>query len=277
MRLSVCITTINAVDALKLCLQTLWQSKVKPYQVVVSDDSLLPEIQQQNRHIVEQYSQTNYVIGPRLGVCANRNNALDRLPSPSDFIVFIDDDICVAADFIANAVSRYKTMTPKQRQLTFLTGGTPNRVSFRGYFTPSDLPSCVDLHTAFFPTSFFQCEKWDENIFFGFEDALLCLQAIKLGYRILYCPELRVVDTRSGKSTLDKGGYGGVSEYKIYIEAARLYIGVKRYREIEPNILKLVAFLIIYFLHMSIYLFRQQALRAWSDILRRSNVNRLFN
>lgn len=276
MRLSVCITTINSVNALKSCLQALWQSSVKPSQVVVSDDSLLPEIQQQNRHIADQYSHTEYVLGPHLGVCANRNNALVNL-SPADFVAFIDDDICVAPDYIANVLDKYQTLTPQARQRTFLTGGISSKVSFRGYFSPSDSPSCVDLHTAVFPTSFFAQEKWDEKIFFGYEDALLCLRAIKQGYRILHCPELMVVDTRSGQSTLEKGGFGQVKEYEIHVEAARLYMSIQRYKEIEPNMVKLITFLIIYFLHMNIYLFRKQALKAWPDLLRLAHFHELFS
>lgn len=274
MRLSICITTMNAVDALESCLKAIWQSTVKPNEVVVSDDSRSPEIQQQNCQIVARYTQTKYILGPHLGVCANRNNAYKNL-SPCDFVAFIDDDICVTNDYIDKALKRYQSLTPLKRQQTFLTGGSPNRISFRGYFVPSDLPSCVDLHTAVFPTSFFELEKWDENIFFGFEDSLLCLQAVELGYTILLCPELKVIDTRAGQSTLDKGGYGKVSEYEIYIEAARLYIGIKRYREVEPNILKLIAFVIVYVVHMSAYLFRQQALKAWPDLIRHAHLEKI--
>jgi GT2 family glycosyltransferase len=276
MQLSVCVTTINAVDALNSCLEALWNSTAPPSHVVVSDDSSNWKIQQQNRQIVERYPNTDYVSGPCLGVCANRNCALKNLP-PCDFIAFIDDDICVEPDYFANALSRYRSLSSETRQQTFLTGGIPHKLSFRGYFCPSDLPLCVNLHTAVFPASFFARQQWDENIFFGFEDALLCLQALQQGYSILHCPELKVRDTRSGKSTLGKGGFGRITQYQIYIEAARLYIGIKRYREIEPDRLKLIFFLIIYFLHMNLYLSRKQALRAWPNILRLSRITKLFN
>ncbi len=275
MRLSVCITTMNAVDALNSCLQALWQSSIKPSYVIVSDDSLAPEIQQQNRHIVDQYPRTDYVIGPHKGVCANRNWALKHLP-PSDFVAFIDDDISVESDFIAKAIARYKTLTPQARERTFLTGGTPTKLSFRGFFRPSKEPECVDLHTAVFPVAFFDLAQWDEKIFFGYEDTLLCLEAIKNGFNILHCPELKVTDTRPSQSTLNVGGVGKLTQYDIYVEAARLYVGIERYKNIFPNLLKLTTFLSIYFIHMTIYLFRNKAITAWSDIIKYSHFKDFF-
>ena len=136
MRLSVCITTMNAVEDLSSCLQALWQCSTKPSHVVVSDDSLAPEIQQRNRYLASQYPRTDYIVGPHQGVCANRNFALKNLP-PSDFVAFIDDDICVESEFIAKALARYKTLTSQERKHTFLTGGTPTELSFRGFFRPS--------------------------------------------------------------------------------------------------------------------------------------------
>ncbi|MGB5712760.1 MAG: glycosyltransferase [Waterburya sp.] len=275
MRLSVCITTMNAVHALSSCLQALWQSSIKPSYVFVSDDSLALEIQQQNRHVVDQYPYTDYIVGPHKGVCANRNCALKHLPS-SDFVAFIDDDICVESDFIAKAIARYKTLTPQARERTFLTGGTPTKLSFRGFFRPSKESGCVDLHTAVFPVAFFTVAQWDEKIFFGYEDALLCLEGIKNGFNILHCPELKVTDTRSGQSTLNAGGIGNLTKYDIYVEAARLYVGIQRYKNVFPNPFKLTTFLLIYFMHMTIYLYRKKAIAAWSDLIKYSHFKDFF-
>ena len=277
MRLSVCITTINALEDLNSCLQALWQSSIKPSHVVVSDDSLAPEIQQQNCQLVNQYPHTDYVVGPHRGVCANRNRALDSLLD-CDLIAFVDDDICVAADYIANAVNEYQSLEPEARHRTILTGGTPTKLSFRGFFCKSDRPLCVDIHTAVFPADFFEVVRWDEEIYFGYEDALLCLQAIKQGYNIAHCPELKVVDTRSGKSTLKQDSVGQMTKYEIYIESARLYVGIKRYKNIFPDPLKLASFLLIYFAHMNIYLLRKNSLFSWFKIIEYSHFNDiLFN
>ena len=167
-------------------------------------------------------------------------------------------------------------MPPQARQRTFLTGGTPTKLSFRGFFCKSDRPYCVDLHTAVFPAAFFKIERWDEKIFFGYEDALLCLQATKQDYSILHCPELKVADTRQGKSTLNINGIGKLTKYDIYIEAARLYVGIQRYKNLFPNAFKLTTFLSIYFIHMTIYLFRKKAITAWSDIIKYSHFKEFF-
>ncbi|HEY9771537.1 MAG TPA: glycosyltransferase [Coleofasciculaceae cyanobacterium] len=267
MRFYICITTIDAVDSLKECLEAIWHSSIKPHCVVVSDDSSAPEIQKQNQDLVKQYLHTNYVVGSHAGVCANRNSALRRLTSltKTDLIAFIDDDIVIDRDFIKNALAIYQNLT-SEREKTFLTGGMPTKLSFRGYFSPSDLPLCVNLHTAVFTAAFFKTEKWDENIFFGYEDALLCLRAIKHGYRILHCPELKTTDTRVAKSSLTLKKIGKLTEYHLYIEAGRLYVGIQRYKNINPNPIKLRLFLIIYYIHMTIYLIKNRALRGWLKI-----------
>ncbi|WP_017316823.1 glycosyltransferase family 2 protein [Mastigocladopsis repens] len=289
MRVSACITTRNRTKNLDECLEALWNSNIKPHRVVVSDDSPTLEVQQQNSQIVEKYPGTTYIIGPRRGVCANRNNAVNAIPaSETDFVAFIDDDICVKPDFIAGAVDRYTQMSPEQRNYTILSGVSQNpngtyemvsgKLSFRGYFCHSDAPESVAIHAALFPRSLFEQEQWDENIFFGYEDAELCLRALKRGCRIIHCPELRVIHAGgvAFKSTLHEPGIGCLTKYEISIEAARLYVGIKRYKNLYPNPVKLVAFLILYFVHMTAYLLKKGAIQAWPEIVRLSQIQRLW-
>lgn len=287
MRVSACITTRNRTQELDACLRSLWTSQVKPHSVIVSDDSLDIEVQQKNRQVVQQYPGTTYITGPRSGVCANRNNAVNAIPtSETDLVAFIDDDICVDPDFIAGAINRYTQMPSAQRNLTILSGvsrdlngheTTPTKLSFRGYFCPADLPEAVAIHAALFPRLFFEQEQWDENIFFGYEDAELCLRALKRGYKILYCPELKVLhDGSNNKSTLIVAEIGSLTKYEICVEAARLYVGIKRYKDLFPNPLKLLAFTSYYFLHMTAFLLKRGSLQAWPEIIRRSQIQRLW-
>ena len=286
MRIAACITTRNRCQQLNNCLKALWSSTVKPSSVIVSDDSQDVEVQQKNLEVVKQYPGTTYITGPQRGVCANRNNAVNATSAlETDFVAFVDDDICVEPDFIANAIDRYSPIPKEERKYTILTGVSiapqgqkllPSKLSFQGYFCAAeDNPETVVIHAALFPRQFFSHQQWDEDIFFGYEDAELCLRARKYGYKIISCPELQV-NVKSLDSVLDAPGIGGVSNYELHIEAARLYIGIKRYKNLFPNLIKLSIFLAIYFVHMSGYLLKRRAIHAWPEIIRRSRIQLLW-
>jgi len=286
MRFSACITTMNRTPELDACLTALWNSSTTPQTVVVSDDSPAVETQQQNRQIVAKYPGTQYLLGSHKGVCANRNNAVNAIAeTDTDIVAFVDDDICVASDFIAQALTHYTSLEPEQRRWAILTGvsrdevgneSTPVKLSFRGYFCPAETPEAVDLHSAVFPRSLFSQEQWDEQIYFGYEDAELCLRALKRGYLIQYCPELKVQDTRAGKSVLAATQTGALTKSQLYVNAARLYVGVKRYKYIFPDSFKLIAFLVLYFPHLTLFLLRKRMLHAMPKIVQQSNVLSLF-
>jgi GT2 family glycosyltransferase len=284
MRLSACITTKNRTQELNSCLRALWNSNVKPYSVIVSDDSPEREVQDKNHNITKQYPGTTYLLGPRAGVCANRNNAVNAV-TETDLVAFIDDDICVSPDFIARAVDQYTQMPLQQRNCTILSGVTrdqygheagPTKLSFRGYFCSTDTPQAVNIHAAVFPRLFFEQEQWDENIFFGYEDAELCLRALKRGYFILHCPELKVLHTCFGMGTLATASLGNLTDYQIHIEAARLYVGIKRYKYLFPDPFKLAAFTSFYFIHMTVFLLKHRAINAWPKIIHRSHIQQLL-
>lgn len=285
MRLTTCITTRNDPERLNTCLVAIWNSNVKPYSTIVSDDSQDLKIQQKNRQIVEKYPGTTYIFGPQHGVNANRNCAVNFVID-TDLIAFVDDDIHLDPDFIENALKRYEQMSPEERKRTFITGNSrdgkayksrPTKLSFRGYYTPTTgVPECVHIHAAVFPRSFFNEEQWEEDIFFGQGDAILCLRALKRGYRIMYCPELNVLNTRFRQGELRETLIGNLTNYDIHQEAARLNIGIKRYKHIFPNLFQLITFIVVYFSHMTIYLLRQGAFKAWPLIIQRSSFTKLL-
>lgn len=288
MRLSTCITTRNDPERLDTCLRAIWNSNVKPYSAIVSDDSPDIKVQQKNRQIVEKYPGTTYILGPQRGVNANRNCAVNAV-TDTDLIAFVDDDIHLDPDFIENALKTYEQMSPEERKRTFITGNSrdregyksrPTKLSFRGYYTAiskNETPECVHIHAAVFPRSFFNEEQWEEEIFFGQGDAILCLRALKRGYRITHCPELNVLNTRPDTGTLREKCFGEQTNYDIHQHAARLHIGIKRYKYLFPDPLKLTFFLAIYFSHMSIYLLRKRAFQAWPLIIERSSIRKLLS
>jgi GT2 family glycosyltransferase len=289
MLVSACITTRNRPEQLDICLKALWDSTTKPSLVVVSDDSADSEMQKQNRDIVGKYPGTSYIVGPRIGVCGNRNNAVNAVPTTkTDFVAFIDDDISVSPDFIAKAIARYQQIPVEEQMHTILSGVScglagdeqmiSGKLTFRGYFSATkDAPQTVAIHATLFPRVFFNEEQWDENIFFGYEDAELCLRALRNGYEILHCPELKVIHLGdNGQSTLRVADIGNLTNYEISIEAARLYVGIKRYKDLFPNFFKLISFLVVYFVHMTVYLLKRRTPQALPEIVRRSQIQRLW-
>jgi glycosyltransferase involved in cell wall biosynthesis len=301
MKLSACITTRNRTSELENCLTALWQSTVLPFSVIVSDDSVEESVQNANREVVDRYPGTTYILGPQNGVCGNRNNAVNAVQG-ADLVAFVDDDINVEPDFIQIAIEHYEALSIEQRELSIVSGVSvdqygqfmkPAHLSFRGYFTPNDTPSdrieTVAIHATIFPRSFFYVESWDENIYFGYEDGELCLRALKRGYKIISCSKLKVFNAcynqgvlGSPENTLDNelennSGRKQLSNYEIYTEAARLYVGIKRYKDISPNLIYLVSFLLIYFLHILFYLGRRQSISSLVEIIRRSNYKSLFS
>jgi glycosyltransferase involved in cell wall biosynthesis len=286
---AVCVTTMNRVDTLAACLATLARCDPAPRVIVVSDDSPDPAVRAQNEAAVRAHPGVVYLAGPRRGVCANRNNAVrycQQQARDCDHVSFVDDDVMLERDFFAQARDHLQRVPPARRSRTILTGGAssgphlhecwPTRLSFACYFTHSTDPQCVNMHCSLFPLALFDTELWDENIFFGTEDAELCLRALSRGYTIELEPGMRSRDTMPGAGVLTgTRTRAGMTRYQVSCEAARLYVGVKRYSVIEPSALRCAAFLLYYFAHMTVYLARRRALSQLVPIVRISNVWRV--
>ncbi|WP_269814067.1 glycosyltransferase family 2 protein [Paraburkholderia kururiensis] len=300
-RFAVCITTMNRTETLDACLANLARCVPPPACVVVSDDSPASGTREANAAVVARYPGVAWLAGPRRGVCANRNNAVMHCLAHAvrcTHVSFIDDDVQPAPDFFAVAKTWLTALPAARRTQTVLTGGPSStsadfddafagratscaavRLSFAGYFTAAERPECVNIHAAVFPLALFRTERWDENIYFGSEDAELSLRAMKRGYPIELVPALRSRDTQAGKGVLATPADDApraLSRYELCCEAARLYIGVKRYRSIDPSVLKLAAFASYWLAHMTVYLARRGALRSLPEIVRRSNVWRAW-
>ncbi|CAG9272241.1 glycosyltransferase family 2 protein [Paraburkholderia unamae] len=281
---AVCITTMNRVERLEACLANLERCTLRPAMVFVSDDSPDPAVRAANQAAVAAHPGVVYLTGPRRGVCANRNNAvrhcLEQAPYCSH-VSFVDDDILVDPDFFEQASAHLLDLPEARRATTILTGGAssgpylhqcwPLRLSFACYFTRGDVPQCVNMHCSMFPLALFTRDLWDENIFFGTEDAELCLRALRHGYAIELEPRMRSLDTMPGGGVLNGTKMAtGLTRYQVCCEAARLYIGVKRYGVIERAPLRFAAFLVVYFGHLTLYLAKRGALSQILPIIRTS-------
>lgn len=287
---AVCVTTMNRTDTLAACLDNLARCVPPPACIVVSDDSPEPATRTANAAVAARHPGTVWVEGPRAGVCANRNNAVRHCLAHAPqcgYVAFLDDDIQPDVHFFAAARDYVAGLAPQQRGSVIFTGGAssgphlhecrPVRLSFMCYFANGAEPECVNIHACVFPLALFREEEWDENIFFGVEDAELSLRALRRGYAIQLAPGLRVRDTMpSGGVLHSPDPRGGLTRYQQHCEAARLYVGVKRYRTIAPDALKLTAFVTWYFVHLCLYLTRRKSLRSLLPIIRSSNFTRVM-
>jgi hypothetical protein len=82
-------------------------------------------------------------------------------------------------------------------------------------------------------------------------------------------------DVGQGKSTLLENP-GRVSEYAFNGEAARLYVGVKRYKDIEANYAKLALFVPLFFAQTTWSLAKRRSLHRMPELVRLSNVTSLL-
>src|SRR5580765_7219246 len=119
MTIGVCITTRHRADLLEQCLQHIEGSTRVPEHVVVSDDSSKPDEIEKTRATVARFARARYVEGPHRGVCANRNNALARLPRV-DQVAFLDDDALVAPEYFARAMAVFDALPADRRDRTIV-------------------------------------------------------------------------------------------------------------------------------------------------------------
>ncbi|MBP0016506.1 MAG: glycosyltransferase family 2 protein [Cyanobacteria bacterium SBLK] len=87
-RLSVALLTRNRPESLKRCLQSLRSQNVKPFEVIVSDDSD-PQWVKETREIADRWD-CRYITGSLRGLYANRNHA--ALACQGTHIRTMDDD-----------------------------------------------------------------------------------------------------------------------------------------------------------------------------------------
>ncbi len=283
MTVGVCVTTRHRHELLLACLTHIEQSSLLPLHVVVSDDSSKPGEIAKTKEVVGRFPRAVYVEGPHRGVCANRNNALEHI-GEVDHVAFLDDDALVTPDYFARAQAVFDAAPAERRGRLIVSGvridlegrrTVPVKLGFRGYFVETRPTRVAGASYAVYPRSFFNAHLWDEQIYFGYEDAELSLRALTDGFEIVHSDEMVLTDAGRDQSTLLSEG-GSVDAYNFNGEAARLYVGVKRYKEIERSLPKLALFVPTYFAQVTYSLAKRGSLRRLPQLVKLSNVASLF-
>jgi hypothetical protein len=187
-------------------------------------------------------------------------------------------------DYFGNAVDHFTRLPEPRREHVILTGVRleldggrthPCRLNFQGFFEDTDRTEVAGASYAVYPRSFLERHRWDERIYFGYEDAELSLRAINDGFEILHREDMVLTDAGKNQSTLLAEGER-VNQYLFLGSAARLYVGVKRYGVIERRPLQLLVFLVTFFAQVVVSLAKRRSLRRLPELVCASRVTTLL-
>lgn len=95
--LTIGIITKDRPDFLKKSLENKYKQSFKDFYILVSDDSTLKSNINKNKLLCKRYN-AKYLIGPRKGLYANRNNIMDNIQS--SHLLTCDDDHLYPNNFV---------------------------------------------------------------------------------------------------------------------------------------------------------------------------------
>lgn len=278
------IPTMNRPELLRRILNCFAQY-AGPMNIViaVSDDSNREDERLRTRRVCEDTGCV-YLAGPRQGVCANRNNIIRNINKlPNSYVMFIDDDCRISEASISSiydAIIRNSGFPNPTR--TIIAGREISGVdrgidglydmAFGGFYIKTDYVGVASCKAAVYPAAFFECALWNEDIYFGYEDADLAFQARRNGFSFIYARDIVIADEEAGVSTLNQQG---INETERWIWAARIHVGLKRYVYYRPNAALAVLFGLYALAKLSLHAIRQRDIALIPDIMRRAKLNRL--
>jgi GT2 family glycosyltransferase len=242
--LTLCICTVDRVDILRRCLESVIKGSIQPDAVLVSDDSADGS---KVAMVCRDFEGVTYIQGPRRGLCANRNWVIRH--ATTTHVSLLDDDAMVSESFIKDA----KALISECADNVIITGivDEPHapvisfNPSFLGHFTkpPKDRFENVNLNCNVFPRHAFDHANFDEAIAYGYEDMDLCSHLLFLGFRIQFESRLQNLHRPPNHTAPVK------KVRFLRTERARFYTSVKRYMLWKRNYFALFAYLILAPIH----------------------------
>ena len=246
-RVSVLICTRNRPEELRRALATTRASAIAPHEVIVSDDGTDDA---SRRLVADEFPDVRWTKGPGIGLGANRNHAL--LGASGSHVLFIDDDVELASDFLERIRERWASLDPPERRITIFAGSelqngvriTPNEQSFLGHqkrrYRPAEPLRTVVINAAVFPRQLFEEVRFDPQLVYGYDEVDLTSRAVMAGYDIDSCFEAA---NRHSPSPVNR------DFYRPYVEASRIYVTIKRRSLTESRRFSVVAFVPIACMH----------------------------
>ncbi|AME24886.1 MAG: glycosyltransferase family 2 protein [Pseudomonadota bacterium] len=244
---SVCICTRDRPEDLARALRSVEASTYPAHQIIVSDDSKEPHTRAM---VSSEFPQVVFLEGPRRGLGANRNSALDAVTGTH--VAFIDDDATLSPDFLARMAKSLQNGGQHPEKLIVtgyeLNHGTKvfaNATTFFGFqsrpYRSGDFQDTVVINSAVFPAWLFKVIRFDEHLIYGYDEVDIVMRATlqaKCVVRLL--PDV----FNSHFPSMVNRDY-----YSSFTEASRIYVTHKRYRWFERNRAKAALFLTLAVAH----------------------------
>jgi GT2 family glycosyltransferase len=241
---SVCIRTRDRLDALERALESVRRSRHPASEVVVSDDSEGHSA----RPLVEgRFPEVLYVEGPRRGIAANGNRVVSR--ASGDLVLLLDDDVVLDPDALGSLLACARSRDPRLGAGSRVIATSPvvehdigllepREQGFLGFqekrYRPGDPVKTIVAGSVLFPRALFDEVSFDERLTV-FEEVDFATRAAARGYEIVLCRDV-VNDHFPIRPTEER--------YGPEIDAARIYVTLKRYAVTDRRPLRALAFLL---------------------------------
>lgn len=248
LRFSVCVCTRNRPDELHRCLSSIVDSGIRVQETIVSDDS---DDGADTQAVCAQFENVRYLPGPRRGLCANRNNAVNE--ATGTHVLFLDDDARLSRGFFDTISRRLGAETPQLREVLIVTGRerrgdrttAARDQSFLGFqerpYRDGEPMNTVVINATVFPLALFGRTGFDELLRYGYDEVDLTTRAAAMGFAII-AQDDAVNDHFPSETNRD--------EYRAVVDASRLYVTYKRYVVTDRRRWAALAFVAVAPLHL---------------------------
>jgi GT2 family glycosyltransferase len=246
---TVCIATRRRPRELALTLASIGASTYPVAQVVVSDDGDDEETRAVCRGAA---CPVDYVLGPGVGLGANRNRA--AMVSRGDLVVFLDDDCLLLPTFLETAIGCLRSAQRRHGVGRVIVSGRElNRghlvsahdqtflgFQARSYARAEGLRSIV-INATVFPAAVLHEIQFDAQLVYGYDEVDFASRASAAGWVIVHCQDAINDHRPSARSRED--------HYR-HVEASRLHVTLRRYLLTERTPLRALAFAVIAPIHV---------------------------
>jgi glycosyltransferase involved in cell wall biosynthesis len=233
---SICICTRDRPEEVRQALESISRSTLPAAQIVISDDGTDDSLA---ATLDSQALPITYSRGPRLGLGANRNNAIAA--ATGSHLLFLDDDARLGERFLEKIEATLEALPPASAARTILTGVEinrghtvkPNEQDLLGFqsrpYRPGEPLRTVVINAGVFPRAVFDQVGFDPSLSYGFDEVDLTTRAVAGGFVIVPCFEA---------ANLHLPAESGRDEYDSFANASRLYVTLKRRRWTEGSRLR---------------------------------------